>query len=79
MVNPYERRQGELRLGKRRPLGGATLNESIWNAARRERQFLYAAALFLAEVQRAHCSRNALWHTKIAISLRPESVLAGPE
>jgi len=57
----------------------ATLNSLIWGAALREMPFLHAASLFLADVQQAHGIQNALQHTKMAISLRPELVLTGPK
>jgi hypothetical protein len=49
-VNPNERR--------------TTLNDLIWGAALREMPFLHAATLFLADVQQAHGTRNALQRTK---------------
>jgi hypothetical protein len=64
LVNPNERQ--------------ATLNGLIWGAALREMPFLPAATLFLVDVQQAHGTRNALQRAKMAISLRPELVLTGP-
>jgi len=49
-VNPNERR--------------VTPNGLIWGAALRDSPFLYSAALFLADVHRAHCTRNALQNHK---------------
>jgi len=50
LVNPNERR--------------ATLNGPIWGAALRDMPFFRSAALFLADVQQAHCARNALQRNK---------------
>jgi hypothetical protein len=63
-VNPNERR--------------ATLNGLIWGAALRDMPFLRSAVLSLADVHQAHGIQNALQHTKMAVSLRPELVLTGP-
>jgi len=67
--DPNERRQGELRLCKRRSLGGVTPNglglfACEPDAALRDGPFLCSAALFLANVHRAHFARNALHRHK---------------
>ncbi len=42
----------------------ATLDGPTWGAALRDGPFLHSAALCLADVQQAHCARNALLSNK---------------
>ena len=77
-MNPNERRQGELCSRKRESSGGVTLNGLIWGAALREMPFLHAATLFLANVQQAHGTRNALRRIEMGNSLQTELVLTDP-
>jgi len=63
LVNPNERR--------------VTPDCRIWGAALRDGFFLRSAALFLTDVQLAHCARNALLNAKKASPLQEKIALTG--